>query len=156
MMSRTGLFVVLLSAAGCYKYEPLEVGSVTPQTLVRARLSVSEAEQLKSIIPSENRVVSGLVVEANPSQLLLELPSARRAQAAGLQVLHQRVAISRAGIVELESKKLDRLKTGLLAGAGAAGIVSILFAANVIDTGGEGQPRPEPLPEFRIPLFRLR
>jgi hypothetical protein len=155
MKRLTPLCAVLVLVAGCYKYEPLEIGQVVPQTLVRARLSVSEAEQIKNLIATEDRVVSGVVVEVRPDQLLVELPSTRAAGST-LQVLHQRVVISRAGIVELESKRLDKTKTMIVLGAGTAALGALLFATDVIDPGRGGQPPTDPAPELRIKLFRLR
>lgn len=150
------IVVILVFVSACYKYEPLEQAAVTPQTMVRARLSTAEAEQIKDLVQLGDRVVSGKVIEADAARLLLELPSTTRNAGATLQTLHQRVSISRAGIIELESKQLDKGKTALVTAAGIAAIGAILFSATVLDPGKEGSPPEIPGPEFRIRLGGAR
>jgi hypothetical protein len=143
------LLVTTLSTA-CYRYSTTQVDSVMPRAQVRARITDSEAERLAPLLGRSLRSLHGTVITSGGDSLLLEVPATGdRALAGGtIQPLHQRVAISRSGIQELERKQLNRSGTFALIGAGAIAVGYVLLRAlDVI--GGPPPPDGGVPPEFR-------
>lgn len=146
---RSSLLPVTVLLCGCYSYAPLQTTAVTPSATVRARISAQEADRLKEILPSLNRVLEGKVVNADAAAIVLEVPSTTIT--IGTRPLHQIVSISHAGIQELESRQLDRTRTGL------AGLAAVTVAGVVIYQGIKGNPGQDGLPgEGTGPEFRTR
>jgi hypothetical protein len=69
-----------------------------------------------------------------------------------MHTLHQRVAIPRAGILELEESRLDRTRTTAVALAGLAAVVTVVAKVSVREGGG-GPPGGGGGPELRFPIF---
>jgi hypothetical protein len=79
----------------------------------------------------------------------------QQADASGVvQSLHQRIAVPRVDLLELESRKLDRLRTGGLVGAAVIALTVALVAA--LD-GGPGIDRPPGggPSDALVPAFRI-
>lgn len=147
---------IALVCGGCYTYAPLESTHLAPNTLVRARVSATEADRLQQYLPNSDRVLEGEVVSADNAEVVIQVPATMRTSTAGIQVLHQRVSISRAGIVELESKRLSRTRTALVVGAVATAAAVVVVDAVRGNPGKDGPPGEEPGPEFRAPILRIR
>jgi hypothetical protein len=154
-MRRLALAAVPLLTA-CYAYAPVEPGVVQPGASVRARVSAAAAERLAPLLGAEMRLLNGTLVDARADTMIVEVPTAVRILVGNsLQPLHQRVSIARGELFELETRRLDRLRTGAIAGA-----VVLVVGAVVVDAirGDRGK---EQLPggggtEARIPLRGLR
>ncbi|MBA2707681.1 MAG: hypothetical protein H0U59_07750 [Gemmatimonadaceae bacterium] len=153
-----GALILLPLLAACYTHAPIEPSALQAGTNIRARVNATTAEQLEPLLGLSNaRLVSGVVITTSPDTLIVEIPTTVRAQVgSSVQTLKQRVAIPRASIYELETRKIDRLRTGL--GVGSA---SLLAGALIFRSvrGGPGDDRPPDgggPPEFRFPLLRIR
>jgi hypothetical protein len=143
--------------AGCYSYAPIEPATTRPGMDVRARITGAMADQLQPLLGSTNRLLTGKVLLSSPDTLLVEVPTILRAEVgSSIQTLHQRVAIPRTGLVEMESRKLDRARTYALTAAGTLLVGGFIIKATVIDPGKEKLPGGGPSPELRIPLILLR
>ncbi|MBX6362773.1 MAG: hypothetical protein IRZ00_02795 [Gemmatimonadetes bacterium] len=129
-----------LPLLGCYTYAPTEIGSVAAGAPVRARVSGAGAEQIATVVPLNGRVVNGEFVESDSASVLLQVPSARRDGVPGLQMLYQRVRVPRADVLELEYRRLDPVRTGLVA-VGATAVAAFL-ASRVLQGNEPGVPRP--------------
>jgi hypothetical protein len=70
-----------------------------------------------------------------------------------MYTLHQRVAIPRAGIVELEESRLDRTRTTAIAVAGAAAVGVVIAKVAVKQGGGGRSGGGGGGPELRFPIF---
>ena len=64
---RLGLCVCV---AGCYTFEPIGLAELRPEMQVRARLSPSQAREVAEIIPVEDRLIEGMVLENDTQRLL--------------------------------------------------------------------------------------
>ncbi|MFN8581368.1 MAG: hypothetical protein U0163_10380 [Gemmatimonadaceae bacterium] len=141
----------------CYSFAPIEPADIQPGMGVRARISPAAGERIAPLIGTTNaRILNGTLISATADTLIVEVPTAAAPDATQVgQILHQRVSIARGDVRELESRKFDRLRTGLIAGAGAAIIVAWLLKVMKND------PALEPLPggpgsEDVIPVLMRR
>jgi hypothetical protein len=123
---------------------------------VRARISANAAEQIAPLLGvSDARVLTGKLVENSSGAMIVEVPTMVPARAgASAQSLYQRISIAPGQLVELESRQLDRTKTGLVVGAT---VVIGTSAAIAAFKGGPGLDRPPggSSTDARIPLLRL-
>lgn len=117
--TRSGLtlatFAVLLG--GCYSYRVVPVEQAPVGETVRARVSLTEAVRLREAIGRDDRVVEGQLLEAADTSILVAV----RTPSDATVRTHQRVALPRSGLLELEVRRFDRLKT--------AGIAAVIVAA---------------------------
>jgi hypothetical protein len=142
-MRRRRLPVYVLSLlAGCYTYAPIDPAAARPGESVRARISAPAAARLAPLLGTgETRLLTGKLIENGATELIVEVPAVVEVGVGNsVQSLYQRVSIPRAELVELETRKLDRLRTGALA---AAATVVIGGAVIKAAAGGQGK---EPLP----------
>ncbi|MGH7466628.1 MAG: hypothetical protein ACRENP_01445 [Longimicrobiales bacterium] len=154
---RALLLCSLLAITACYSYRPAELATVPAGTSVRARISAAEAERVESLLGrSDARVLEGVLVQADGESFLIQVPTtARQAPGGGMEVLHQRLSVPRAGLVELELKQLNRPRTYGLVGFGVAAAAYLALQALNGDNGRDGPPNGGGDPEFRIPLVRF-
>jgi hypothetical protein len=124
---------------------------------VRARVSAASAERVAPLLgTSSTRLLDGTLIANGTDTVIVEVPTAVRATVgASLQTLHQRVSIPRTELLELETRKLDRLRTGALV-ASAAVIVGAVVIRSINGGPASGNPPGGGGPgEFRAPLWRL-
>ena len=154
-MKPTVLVLCGLAVSGCYTYAPLETSSLAAGMDVRARVSSQMARELSPLLGSPDpRLLNGKVITAGDT-LVLEVPSVLQAEVgSSVQTLHQRVSIPRPALLEIESRTLDRYKTGILAGAAGVLVGGYILRATVLNPGREGQPGTGGPGE--LTLFRLR
>lgn len=138
-MRRILLLLPFLGA--CYTHAPIEPGAVRPRTSVRARVNAAAAEQLEPLLGISNaRLLSGVVIAVSPETLLVEVPTGVRAEiGSSVQTLNQRVAIARSSIVEIETRRIDRRRTGLVVGAASLIAGAFIYRA-VRGEPGSGRP----------------
>jgi hypothetical protein len=142
------------AASACYSFSPVQLEQVSTGTQARARLSPDEATRLSGSLGREDRLLEGEVLEVGADRLLLAVPMSTAYAGLAPRQYHQRVEISRAGMLELEQRKFSPLKTGLVIGAGAilaSAAIAAAFAAINEDESNE-KPGPE---RIVVPLFRF-
>ena len=156
-MKRLALFAPAL-VAGCYTYAPVQSSTLAPGTGVRARVSASAAERVAPLLGvSDARVLTGTLIDNQSGTLIVEVPTLAQASiGTSGQTLNQRISITPGDLVEIESRKLDRQRTGIVVGAVAVVGIS---AATAALKGGPGLDRPPggTSSDSRIPikLWRL-
>jgi hypothetical protein len=128
---------------------------------VRARLSASQVEELTEVLPTEDRLVEGTVVQNGSQELVLLVPVTTANYRGRTETLSQRVGLPWSGVLETELKELDRWKTGILSGVGALAVSLVLYETLGEGSSGElpgGGPGPKesriPIRIFRIPVGR--
>jgi len=163
MMRRSGSVLLLaLSLAGCYRYVPSRLSEVGPEQDVRIRVAEDEASRLADFTRDGGRVVDGRVVEQGPDSLLVRVESRGELRGARLQMLYQRVNVSRPAVLEIERRELDKGRTYLLTGAGVVAIAAVAaagIAGGGSDTppdGGGPQESVVPSSSLRVPLLGVR
>ena len=157
-MGMRGLLVLLPFATACYTHAPIEPNAVHPRTSIRARVNAATAEQLEPLLGITNaRLLSGVVITSSPDTLIVEVPTGVRAEVgSSVQTLNQRVAIPRASIVELETRRIDRLRTGLVVGSVSLIAGALIYDAVRGEPGSGGPPGGGDPTEILIPILRIR
>ena len=139
--------ILLASSSGCYTYDPARLTDVRAEMRVRARLTEDELGRLGIAVPGDGRVIEGEVLERSDGEMLLLVPIVTDVVGTRVETLHQRLRIPDRGITEIESRRLDRFRTGLAVGAGiavAAGVTAAALAAGYrSDRPGNGGTPPE-------------
>lgn len=159
-MTRRWLIVLAVVPAltGCYRYAHVDPSALQPGMGVRARINGATADQIEPILGTPNvRLLTGKLITTTADTLVVEVPAVYRAEVgSSIQTLNQRIAIPRTGLVELESRELDRTKTYVVAGAAAFVIGGYILKSTVLDAGGGGIGGPGGGPELRFSIFALR
>jgi hypothetical protein len=156
-MRRLAICILPLISA-CYTYAPIEPGNIQPGAGVRVRLSPSAAERLSLLLGTPNgRVLSGRLVGSYGDTLIVEVPAVVQASYGGsVETLHQRLSIPRTDLVELETRRLDRLRTTAAAGAVAVIVGAVVLGALDNDRGADSPPGDGGSNDARLPLVRVR
>ncbi|MDB4874467.1 MAG: hypothetical protein JWM41_913 [Gemmatimonadetes bacterium] len=140
-----GLLLVPVLVAGCYTYSPIEVAAVTPGMEVRARVSAATAAQFgASLGMSDARVLAGSVVDAQPDALTLRVPTVPAGTVGAREGLFQQILITRANVLELESRQLDKGRTRLAVAAGVIGAVAVVASISRGHSTGDGPVTEQP------------
>ena len=128
--------------AACYTYAPLQYSSVREGEGVRLRVTAAFSEKLEPLLGSTDaRVISGILVRALPDTLIVEVPTAVRADiGTGSQMLRQRVSIPKTELVDLEMRRLDSGRTGTIVAVASVGIVVLIVKSLQRDPGHENPP----------------
>jgi len=156
-MTRTLALALILCALGCYTFEPVALEELAPDMQVRARLTPAQAAEISEVLPDQDRLVEGTVLEGGTDQLLLLVPVATANRRGRVETLSQRLGIPRSGLVEVELKQLDRWKTGVLGAAGAFAVGFVIYksltggSSGSTPGGGGGGPQDTWIP-IRIPV----
>lgn len=139
--------------AGCHAYAHATLGELGGGDRVRALLTPPQAAELSGVLPLQDRVVEGEVVEAAPGELLLEVPVHTGVAGIRVESLHQRVRIPAAGLADLERRSLHRSRTYAVLGA-VAGAVGFVIWNQLRSRGRDGGETP-PDPPAESPRFRF-
>ena len=152
-----GLLPLLPFLAACYIHAPIEPNAVRAHTNIRARVNAATAEELEPLIGiADARLLSGVVISASPDTLIVEVPTSVRAEiGSSVLTLNQRVAIARASIVELETRRIDRLRTGLVVGSASLLAGALIYRAVRGDPGSGRPPDCCQPTERRIRILRI-
>jgi len=147
-----------IALGACYSYVPVERPATIPEgASIRARVTPTASQRIAPLLGLEQaRVVDGSLVQRNGDAMVVEVSTTTSVGVGtAVQTLHQRVALAPSDVTEVETRTLDRAKTGIVVGVLAAGAIAL--AANYLksDPGVDRPPTGSP-PENRIPLLRLR
>ena len=140
-----GLFLV-----GCYQYTPATFSEVAPDANIRVSLATEKAIGLEEELGGIHRRIDGTLLEKDVAQnaVLLMVPLDRLVGRSYDQSrLQQRIWFEEKDIVLLETRTLNRQRTGLVAGAVATVVGVLLFRAlggGSVDTETEPPPVPTP------------
>lgn len=143
-----------LAASGCFAYIPSSPQEIVPGEGVRLRLTAEEAARYLDLRLPSPRIMEGTLVDRTGTELLVEASIGSNDPTRGTRVLMQRVSVPLTGIVDVEEKKLDTFRTGLLVGGGAA-LAGVLIFRKLNGIGGEEEPPPDVPEARRIPILRF-
>lgn len=157
---RVALVPLLLAAAAtaCYTYAPLE-GVPPVGSDVRVNLSDDEALRVSGQTGELSRTIDGRYTGAAGDTIFLSVATFRVPEAgSGSRQFRQSLAISREGLDGFSGRELSLVRSGIVAGLAAGGIVLVI--SEVVAGGGNdpdgdgGNPTGTLIPIFRIPLGR--
>jgi hypothetical protein len=148
-MIRRQLCAVLVAASaaagsGCYTYAPVAPASAPVGAAVRVRLTAQEAERVHGLLGRDDRLLEGTIMEAVPDAVVIAVPTTAGTATPGLASgqLHQRISVPVPGVVEMETRRLDKFRTGLLVG-GIAAAVGVVIGTQFVGTDSpEGEDKP--------------
>jgi hypothetical protein len=157
-MPHLRLCAALVLVAGCYTYAPIDPAAVRSGTSVRARVSGAGADRLAPLLgTTDARLVNGRLVDVRTDTLIVEVPTVVQAGVgSSLETLHQRVSIPRSDLLELETRRLDRVRTGLVAGSAAILVSALVLNATKGNRGSDQPPGSGGPGEVRIPVAGVR
>jgi hypothetical protein len=127
-----GLLIPALAfCSGCYSYAPIAPEAVPPGTVVRARVTSDASDRLSAFLGAPvGRELNGTLHSASPDSLVMEVPSVADVSSPGsLRTLYQRVTVARRDVLELETRTLDRMRTGAIATVAAVVAGAVLAKA---------------------------
>ncbi|MGH7501976.1 MAG: hypothetical protein ACREL7_09485 [Longimicrobiales bacterium] len=139
--------VTSFTLPACYRYAPVGITELAEGKLARTRVTAEQAVALNDLAGVDDRLVEGEIVALGDGSLTMSVASASVTAGLSSRRLYQRVVIPHQSIVEVETRRLDKLRTGLLVGVAttvAAYIVASQFIA-ADDPEGEDKPDPERL-----------
>jgi hypothetical protein len=124
-LARTAVYVctTVLLLNACFRYRPADLGAVPEGSRVRVQLTRQAFAALPEIPYQPGPRLAGTLVGRNGDELLVRVPITADALNGGM--LGQQVAIPASGIVELESRELDRTRTAIAIATGVAGVVAL-------------------------------
>jgi hypothetical protein len=146
---------VVVVTSGCYTYQTADPGLVEPGRDVRVRLSLEAADRLEEVRMTDDRLMEGKLLERRGENLVVETTVNRLDPMTGGRLLSQRLSLAPVEIQEVETKALDKFKTGAMAAAAAA-VVGYIVVSQFQDSGGSDPGGPGGPPEsrvIRIPLL---
>ena len=145
---------MLAVLSGCYSYATIDPATTQPGTKVRARINAQTADMLEPLLGMETRLLSGVVIATAPDTMIIEVPTAGRTASGGsIIALRQRVSVPRSGLLELESRTLNRGRTTLVA-VGATAAVTALVIGSYVYGPGRTTPPGNGGTDLWIPIFR--
>jgi hypothetical protein len=155
--ARRARWLALPLVAGCYTYAPIREVSVAPGTDVRAHVTVEASARVAPLLGvTEARDLTGTVVSNDNGSLVIEVPTIVQSGVnRATQSLFQRVAVAPADVLELQTRRLNSVRTGLGVAAVAA-LAGVVIAHQFTKSGGsESPPGGDPGTETRIPVLRF-
>ena len=152
--TRVLVLAAALAASGCFAYLPSSPQEIAPGEGVRLRLSAQEAMRYADLRLPNPRVLEGTLVERSDSELMVEASIGASDPSRGTRILLQRVTVPVSGILDVEQRRLDTFKTGLLVGGGAAALTALVIHS-AWGSGSEGEQPPDVSEVRRIPLLRF-
>jgi hypothetical protein len=145
---------MLIALSGCYSYATIDPANTQPGTSVRARINGQTADQLEPLLGMETRILTGLIIAAAPDTMIIEVPisSSDPNGGRGITRLNQRVSVPRSGMLELESRTLNRGRTAIVAASAGAGITALIVTGYILGPGKEKLPGEPGGPDLRFPI----
>ena len=139
MWTRAIALAMAVSVSGCYSYIPTEAAAVPPGQRVRVFVTPAALARLGDFPVQEGPVLDGTLVRAEPQNLVLRLPVARRQTGFNMEVLGQDVFIPSDQVLQIERREVNRPLTALLTVAGTAAMAGLVI---MIMTGARQGERP--------------
>lgn len=123
-LRRLTLLAVLLTASGCYVYEPVRPEDALLDARVRATVSARKAAELEPAMRNISTRLSGTLTERDGGGVLLEVPLYDATPGMSNAALTNRVYLPFEDLVTLESRTLSKWRTWTVVGAVVGGVVT--------------------------------
>lgn len=131
-----------LLLSGCFSYLPVtDPGQLEPGTSVRARVSPAAGARIAPLLgASDARRLDGTLITNSTDTLIVEVPTVMTDAREFGRTPNQRVSILKNELLELEVRRIDRLRTAAVVGSAA------ILAGTILVKSLKGDPGKEPLP----------
>ncbi len=142
-LRRIGRRIPLIAAwvhLGCYSYVPATLDAVPRGAKLRVLLSEEAERRLASYGVQQGRTLSGEVQGRHGDQVELLALSVPMGAGRGMRPLYQEVTLAPADVVRVDQRRLDPVRTGMVAAAAAAATGVLAWQAFL----GPGEATPPP------------
>ncbi|HET6680848.1 MAG TPA: hypothetical protein VFG84_06575 [Gemmatimonadaceae bacterium] len=154
--SRVVAGVMLVAALpACYSYHVVPTEQLSVGKSVRARLSADEATRLQGVLGRTDRTLDGRLMASSDSGLLMAVPTSRIGPEG---ITHQRILVPRSSLLEVEERRLDRFRTGIVVAAITAVAAAVVVTQFDVGSPNDGEPKggtDHNILGVRIPLLAL-
>ncbi len=132
---------LVLFGTGCHTFQPTSAGSVVPGEQIRVRVTGAFSDSLATLLNRDDaRTFEATVVSESSSSLFLDVPIQQDLRGMRFETLNQRVEVPTSAFVEMETKRLDKGRSLLAAGALAAAIGTWVIVELSKESGGGNLP----------------
>jgi hypothetical protein len=146
----------LLAASGCYTYLPTPLEDVAPGTPVRIRLTAVEAGRLVEQRLTDNRLLTGTLMEQGDGQVLVDTSVGHNDAERGMRAVVQRVSVPTRDVLEIEQRQLSKGRMGVVVGAGAVAVGVIIALQSRGGGGSADNPGGGTQESRRVPILSFR
>ena len=110
---------------------------------VRGHLSIDGSARARELTGRDRRTINGRLLRVDETHIEFGLPVRREPGRLGAEGLYESLTLARGDVVELELRRLDRMRTvGIVAVAAAA--VGVLLVRSLSGDSGGGSAPPGP------------
>jgi hypothetical protein len=140
---RAGWLLILIGAlplAGCYTYLPTTLDAAPRGARIRALLSEEAERRLADYGMHQGRTLSGEIQGRRGDQVVVLALSVPMGAGGGMRPLYQEVVLAPGDVLRVDQRRLDPVRTGMLAAAAAA--ATGVLAWQALFGSGEATPPP--------------
>jgi hypothetical protein len=122
---------------GCYMYSTVSVAAVPVGSDVRTHVTAAEADRVAAELGYRSTTLEGrLMGRQQDGQLLVRVPGETFSASGQTQRYYQRIALTPADVLDVQTRKLNMIRTGALAAVGVGALVIIVKGVFSGQTGG--------------------
>ena len=144
--------LLLISATGCYYYQPLDIPAPAPApaprpgTYMQVALTDSGTSHFWGYLGPDVGNVRGRLITADPGALALSVESVEQRHGQVLSWKGETVTLSREYVATMQERHLSKGRVVLLAGSSVVGFIAVVAGFKSLGIGsgsggGGGQPR---------------
>lgn len=142
---RESVTILAAMLAGCYHYVGPNVATPKEGSDVRVEFVSPRDVMLQDVTVHGIRVLQGRLFYATADSVVLAATRLWGVEGRTYEATRVGVSLPRTDIAGLRTKRLAPAQTGLAIAAGGAGIVAmILGVGELVGSGGEQRPKPQP------------
>lgn len=128
--------LAVLPLNGCYAYSEADRGAIRPGSELRVHLARGAEAATEGL--AEDRTMTGLVVESDPSSLTLAVWRSDLRTGTRFAPERQRISLPWSVVEELQARRFSTTRTAILAGIVGGGILLVLNSLFGGRSGGTG------------------
>ena len=122
---------------GCYTYATVSPAAVPVGSDVRAHVTAAEADRAETVLGYRSTTLDGQFMGRQPDgQILVRVPGQTFTASGQTRRFYQRLTLTPADVLDLQTRRLNMIRTGTLAAVGVAALVFIVKSALGGTTGG--------------------
>jgi hypothetical protein len=122
---------------GCYTYATVSPAAVPVGSEVRAHVTAGEADRAETVLGYRSTTLEGRLMERRADgQILVRVPGQTFSSSGQTRRFYQRLTLTPADVLDMQTRKLNMIRTGTLAAVGVAALVLIVKSALGGQAGG--------------------
>ncbi len=140
------LLVGVAATSGCYRYVPVAPGAVTPNEVVRVRLTEAAATRVADELGAYAAELDGTVAPQGSDSLAVTVSIARSYHGVALDSARQVIVLGRSEVVDVRRSQLARGRTILTSAGVVAGFALLVHAVVQLTNPNPGTDETPPPP----------